>query len=435
MLFILVPELETELIVRVVPRLWLLNLASGLLWTSSTQVLLNGSPGQHISHRRGLRQDDPLSPMLFILVMDVLGFLITKAENEGLLRPLATRTLYHRFSIYVDDVVIFIQPTVGDIRTVLDILHIFGEASRLRTNIQKSNVCPIRCGEQDLTLLQSLLPCEISQFPCKYLGLLLAIKKLTKDQVQSIIDKIANQLSGWKSDLMTKAGWKVHVQFVLTGMVIYLAMAVDLPPWALKAIDKIRRGFLWRWRKEARGGGHCLVAWGKVCRPLELGGLGISNLIDLAWALRMRWFWLAKTDPGRPWASLAIQVPSKAKVFFSVAMQTEIGNGASTLFWSDRWLMGNRVVDIAPRLLQNVPKRRVNKRTVLDALTNQTWISDIQGALAVGVISEYLALWDIVTSVQLRREVNDTHFFRLAANGKYSTKAVYEGFFPWVDDF
>ena len=106
---------------------------------------------------------------------------------------------------------------------------------------------------------------------------------------------------------MTKAGWKVHVQFVLTGMVIYLAMAVDLPPWALKAIDKIRRGFLWRWRKEARGG-HCLVAWGKVCRPLELGGLRISNLINLAWALRMRWLWLAKTDPGRPWAALAIQV-------------------------------------------------------------------------------------------------------------------------------
>ena len=86
-------------------------------------------------------------------------------------------------------------------------------------------------------------------------------------------------------------------------------------------------------------------------------------------------------------------------------------------------------MDIAPRLLQNVPKRRVNERTVLDALTNQTWISDIQGALTVGVISEYLALWDIVTSVQLRREVNDTHFFRLAANGKYSAKAAYEGLF------
>ena len=74
-------------------------------------------------------------------------------------------------------------------------------------------------------------------------------------------------------------------------------------------------------------------------------------------------------------------------------------------------LLQNPKVDIAPRLLQNIPKRRVNKRTVLDALSNQTWISDIQGALTVGVISEYLALWDIVTSVQLRPEVNNAHFF------------------------
>jgi hypothetical protein len=34
--------------------------------------------------------------------------------------------------------------------------------------------------------------------------------------------------------------------------------------------------------------------WGKVCRPLELGGIGISSLKELGWALRMRWLWLEK---------------------------------------------------------------------------------------------------------------------------------------------
>jgi hypothetical protein len=98
--------------------------------------------------------------------------------------------------------------------------------------------------------------------------------------VQPIVDRIADQLPGWKADLMTRAGRKVQVQHVLTGMLIYLAMAVNIPPWAIKAIDKIRRGFLWRGRKEARGG-HCLVAWGRVCRPLQLGGFGISSLKEL----------------------------------------------------------------------------------------------------------------------------------------------------------
>jgi hypothetical protein len=59
-------------------------------------VLLNGIPGDFISHQRGMRQGDPLSPMLFILAMDVLGFFISKAENDGLLKPISTRTLQHR---------------------------------------------------------------------------------------------------------------------------------------------------------------------------------------------------------------------------------------------------------------------------------------------------------------------------------------------------
>lgn len=103
---------------------------------------------------------------------------------------------------------------------------------------------PIRCGEAELAVLQEQIPCQISSFPCKYLGLPLSLKKLSRNQVQPLLDKVADQLPGWKANLMTKAGRRVHVQFVMTGMLIYLAMADDLPPGALKAIDKIRKGFL-----------------------------------------------------------------------------------------------------------------------------------------------------------------------------------------------
>jgi hypothetical protein len=164
--------------------------------------------------------------------------------------------------------------------------------------VQKNSVFPIRCDATKRAVVQQLLPCELSDFPCRYLGLPLSLKKLTKDQVQPIIDRIVDQLPGWKADLLTKPGRKVLVQFVMTGMLIYLAMAIDLLDWALKVIDKFKQGFFWRGRKDIKGG-HCRVAWGKAYRPMDLGGLGISSLKEHGWALRMRWLWLQNVRNNR----------------------------------------------------------------------------------------------------------------------------------------
>ena len=68
-----------------------------ILSTASTQIL-NGEPGDTIYHLRGLRQGDPLSPMLFILVMDVLNSLVNSAALMGLLQPIAVQQARHRLS-------------------------------------------------------------------------------------------------------------------------------------------------------------------------------------------------------------------------------------------------------------------------------------------------------------------------------------------------
>jgi hypothetical protein len=84
--------------------------------------------------------------------MIVANEMIGKAAEE-LLQPLARRALQHRVSLYADDVLFFLCPEANDIAITVDILHLFGEASGLRTNLQKSNVLPIRCGDQELQLV------------------------------------------------------------------------------------------------------------------------------------------------------------------------------------------------------------------------------------------------------------------------------------------
>jgi hypothetical protein len=90
---------------------------------------------------------------------------------------------------------------------------------------------------------------------------------------------------------MNRAGRVVHIQFVMTARIIYTAMVLESPSWPYKAMAKLQRSFLWRGSKEAKGG-HCLLAWPKVTRPKELGGMGIHDMQILGWALRARWPWL-----------------------------------------------------------------------------------------------------------------------------------------------
>lgn len=210
--------------------------------------------------------------------------------------------------------------------------------------------------------------------------------------------------------------------------VLYHAMALDLPRWAIKAMDRIRHNFLWRGRKDAQGG-HCLVAWGKVTRPKELGGLGISDLQRLNWALRVRWLWLEKTDPSKPWAHLPIQSSGMLKSILYAAMSSDVGDGCNTLFWRDRWLMGQRIEDLAPNIFALVPTRIANKRTVAEALEGMAWISDIRGTISWAVIFDLLILCEAVTEVHLQAGTTDKHFWRFSTSGQYSAKAAYELFF------
>lgn len=71
------------------------NWLSFLLATASTKNLLNGDPGKSIKVQRGLRHGDPLSPMLFLFVMDTLHRLFKHAVENGMLQLIGHRAIAH----------------------------------------------------------------------------------------------------------------------------------------------------------------------------------------------------------------------------------------------------------------------------------------------------------------------------------------------------
>jgi hypothetical protein len=80
--------------------------------------------------------------------------------------------------------------------------------------------------------------------------------------------------------------------------------------------------------------------------------------------------WLEKTDPNRPWQILNLPVQQHVRDLFAESVISIIGNGASTLFWTDNWLNGAAIRDIAPDVIAKVGKRALSSTIVPQALDN-----------------------------------------------------------------
>ena len=103
-----------------------------------------------VSCTQGLCQGDPMSPMLFVIVMEVLNSLIIEADRRRIFSRLSGMVIQHRASLYADDLVVFLSPTAHDLGCLRAILECFAGASGLVTNVDKCLASPIRCSEEDI---------------------------------------------------------------------------------------------------------------------------------------------------------------------------------------------------------------------------------------------------------------------------------------------
>lgn len=148
----------------------------------------------------------------------------------------------------------------------------------------------------------------------------------------------------------------------------------------------------------------------------------------MSWALRMRWLWLEKTNPNRPWALLNVSVPTQVRAMFKISIVTNVGDGRTTTFWTDRWIHGQSIEDLAPTLMSFVRRRGWQTRTVQDAIQNNSWTRDISGGLSVLAVWQMIQLGEALAQLTLDANEKDQHCWLPESSGHFTSKSAYERF-------
>ena len=119
-------------------RMWIKACVS----TAHISILVNGEPCKPFKMGRGLRQGDPISPFLFVLMAEVLNKLLSKATAEGLFHGIhaGSSNVSVTHLQFVDDTLIFCEPKVEHLRNIKWVLYIFRKFSGLAVNYAKSGL-------------------------------------------------------------------------------------------------------------------------------------------------------------------------------------------------------------------------------------------------------------------------------------------------------
>ena len=108
----------------------------------SVAVKVNDDIGHYFQSKKGVRQGDPLSHILFNVVVDMLAVLITRAKDLGQFRGVVPHLVDGGLSIlqYADDTIIFMENDLSKARNLKMLLYIYEMMVGLKINFMKSEI-------------------------------------------------------------------------------------------------------------------------------------------------------------------------------------------------------------------------------------------------------------------------------------------------------
>ncbi|XP_075111508.1 uncharacterized protein LOC142181830 [Nicotiana tabacum] len=252
---------------------WIMKCISTVHYT----IIINEQPAKPFEARRGLRQGDPLSPVLFVMAMEYLSRLLKnlKGNKEFKYHPNCAKVNLVHLG-FADDLLLFCRGDIQSVKEMHQQFKTFSEASGLTANQNK------RCiyfGGVDLVnqgKIMDILGYNKGELPFRYLGVPLSTKKLSIIQCEPLIDRMLNKIQCWTTKFLAYVGRVVLIKSVLAAIQNFWAQIFILPKKIVQFIETICRRFLWSGNTEPTR--KALIVWEKLCCPRVTGGLNFTNV-------------------------------------------------------------------------------------------------------------------------------------------------------------
>ncbi|KAL8527709.1 hypothetical protein ACS0TY_005524 [Phlomoides rotata] len=208
-------------------------------------------------------QGDPLSPLLFCIIEDVLARLIDRAvvNNEFHSAFALNNFTCPAYLMYADDILVFCKASRWNAHCLKHILDSYASLSGQVFNPDKSNAAIFG---------------PLATLPFIYLGVPIFWGAPKGALLRGTADCIISKFARWKGSSLSLAGRACLVNSVIVSSLVHSMMIYKWPRSLLNKIDKAMRNFIWMGSIEKKG--SCMVNWAKVCAPKEEGGLGIRSI-------------------------------------------------------------------------------------------------------------------------------------------------------------
>ncbi|KAJ0433988.1 putative RNA-directed DNA polymerase [Helianthus annuus] len=285
----------------------------GVLESARSAVLVNGSPTFDFECHKGLRQGDPLSPFIFLIIMEAFSRLLDRSCSAGNFKgvqlPNGGPVISHL--LYADDALIIGEWSDEIIRMVARILRVFYACSGLKINFQKSNLFGVGVDDGEVSRLASILSCNKGDSPFNYLGIPLGANMNRVKNWDPIISVFKNRLASWKANTLSIGGRVVLIKAVPESLPIYYFSIFKVPIKVVEKLESLMKNFLWGGSGEVRK--MHWVAWDCVCRPKKLGGLGFCKLKLVNEALLAKWVWRFRVEEDNIWRRVVVACHSNRR--------------------------------------------------------------------------------------------------------------------------